>query len=293
MIRIKIGVFYFCFFNEQRANLGQNLIDKHRPSGQSCFLTRGRINRLSRIINGITRSYRHVARKAAGGTWEPPVEAKPVKTEDACSHDRAVCNLLTCITFFRATIMGDISRRLSELISDASNRGLPAGRIRSEAIQWCLGGNSHDDAALQEQLKQLRTEAFPRSHALARQLSAQAEQAKAQADAASGAFEALASSNADGAVRPPVHPLEPPHRRKQLLVHAKRARQSDLALAQRGRRRASSMRGRRHARSCSERARLRAGIGCSQLSAVARAAAEVDVDVLAAAVLGCCHSQGS
>ena len=54
--------------------------------------------------------------------------------------------------------MAEITRKLSELISDAANRGIPAGRIRRDAILWCLGNVTHDDASLQGQLKHLLVE---------------------------------------------------------------------------------------------------------------------------------------
>ena len=73
------------------------------------------------------------------------------------SSGRTASGLLILTPFFRIT-MGEITRRLTDLLSDAHNRGLPAGRIRSDAIQWCLGNNTHDDASLQEQVKQLLVE---------------------------------------------------------------------------------------------------------------------------------------
>ena len=78
---------------------------------------------------------------------------------------------IMCNCCFRTTRMGDISGRIGELISDAANKGQPAGMIRREAIQWCLGNLTHDDAALQDRLKsqlvirqEMRTVRFDARH---------------------------------------------------------------------------------------------------------------------------------
>ena len=77
-------------------------------------------------------------------------------------------NVILCFRWIR---MGEVSRKISELISDSANKGKPAGVIRREVINWCLGNVSHDDAALQEWLKpqliarqEMRTVKFNTNH---------------------------------------------------------------------------------------------------------------------------------
>ena len=77
-------------------------------------------------------------------------------------------NVIICFRWIR---MGEVSRKISELISDSANKGKPAGVIRREVINWCLGNVSHDDAALQEWLKpqliarqEMRTVKFNSNH---------------------------------------------------------------------------------------------------------------------------------
>ena len=61
-------------------------------------------------------------------------------------------------TYFRYYTMGDLTFSIGDLISDAINKGKPAGCIRMEAVAWCQGNIISDSSAMQVVVKRFLKE---------------------------------------------------------------------------------------------------------------------------------------